>query len=196
MCTTRGGPITPQLAFRVNSAGRTRPAHGDRRRQRYRARVTSSDPRELPEDPDLEVDEGTDGTPVAVHLTPTFIALVALGGAAGSLARHGVEGLVGTSDGLPAGTLSVNLVGAFALGALLEWLSTRESDVRRRRAARLLVGTGFLGGFTTYSALAVEADGLLRDGRLVLALIYALTTVVVGLLASLAGVLSVRAAAR
>jgi CrcB protein len=78
---------------------------------------------------------------------------------------------------------------------LLEWLATRGSDVGRRRAARLLVGTGFLGGFTTYSALAVEADALVRDGRVTLALIYVLTTVMVGLLASLAGVLSARAVA-
>ena len=157
--------------------------------------MTSPRPRPLPRDPDLEADEGSDGTPVAVHLTPTFLALVALGGAAGSLARHGVERLLGTSDGLPVGTLTVNLVGAFLLGVLLEWLATRGSDIGRRRAARLLVGTGFLGGFTTYSALAVEADGLVRDGRVTLALVYVLTTVVVGLLASLAGVLSARAAA-
>jgi CrcB protein len=142
------------------------------------------------------VDEGSDGTPIAVHLTPTFIALVALGGMAGSLARYGVERLLGTSDGLPVGTLTVNLVGAFVLGVLLEGLATRGSDVGHRRAVRLLVGTGFLGGFTTYSALAVETDGLLRDGRVALALLYVLTTVVVGLMASLAGVLCARTAAR
>jgi fluoride exporter len=72
----------------------------------------------------------------------------------------------------------------------------RGSDRSHRRADRLLVGTGFLGGFTTYSALAVETDGLLRDGRVAVALTYALTTVVVGLLASLAGVVAARAAAR
>ncbi len=131
-----------------------------------------------------------------MHLRPTFIALVALGGAAGSLARHGVELLLGTSDGLPVGTLTVNLVGAFALGALLEGLATRGSDVGHRRTARLLVGTGFLGGFTTYSALAVESDGLVRDGRVGLALGYVLATVVVGLIASVAGILTARAAAR
>ena len=156
--------------------------------------MSLSHPRPLPHDPDLEVDEGSDGAPVAAHLTPTFIALVALGGAAGSLARHGVERMLGTSNGLPVGTLAVNLVGAFALGALLEGLATRGSDVGHRRAARLLVGTGFLGGFTTYSALAVETDGLLHDGRVALALVYALTTVSVGLLASLAGVLCARTA--
>jgi len=158
--------------------------------------VTSSHPRPRPHDPDLQVDERSDGAPVAVHLTPAFIALVALGGAAGSLARHGVEVLLGTSHGLPVGTLTVNVVGAFALGALLEWLTRRGSSVDRRRAARLLIGTGFLGGFTTYSALAVESDGLVRDGRVGLALVYMLTTVAVGLMASLAGVLTARRAAR
>ena len=152
--------------------------------------------RPLPHDPDLEVDEGSDGAPVPVHLTPAFITLVALGGAAGSIARHGVELWLGTAGAFPVGTTMVNLVGAFALGVLLEGLATRGSDVGRRRAARLLVGTGFLGGFTTCSALAVEADGLLRDGRVALALVYVLTTVVVGLLASLAGVLCARTAAR
>ena len=158
--------------------------------------MTSPQRRPLPHDPDLEVDESSDGAPIAVHLTPTFIAFVALGGAAGSIARHGVERMLGTTDGLPVGSLAVNLVGAFALGVLLEGLATRGSDVGHRRAARLLVGTGFLGGFTTYSALAVETDGLLRDGRFALALAYVLTTVVVGLLASLAGVLCARMAAR
>ena len=131
-----------------------------------------------------------------MHLRPTFIALVALGGAAGSLARHGVELLLGTSDGLPVGTLTVNLVGAFALGALLEGLATRGSDAGHRRTTRLLVGTGFLGGFTTYSALAVQSDALVRDGRVGLALGYVLATVVVGLIASVAGILTARAAAR
>lgn len=152
--------------------------------------------RPLPHDPDLEADEGPDGEPIPVHLTPSFIALVAVGGAVGSLARYGVELLAGTSESLPVGTLTVNLVGAFALGVLLELLAVRGSDVGHRRAARLLVGAGFLGGFTTYSALAVETDGLLRDGRAGLALAYALTTVTIGLVASLGGVLSARALAR
>ena len=114
--------------------------------------------RPLPHDPDLEVDEGPLGRPVPVHLRPAFIGLVALGGALGTLARFGVERLLGTSEGLPVGTLTVNLVGAFVLGALIEGLALRGSDAGRRRAARLLAGTGVLGGFTTYSALAVECD--------------------------------------
>jgi CrcB protein len=161
--------------------------------------VTSSEPgreRSLPHDPDLEVDEDSSGEPLPVHLTPFFLALVAAGGTLGSLSRYGVEQLLGAPDGWPVGTLTVNLTGAFALGVLLEWLAVRGSDASHRRAGRLFLGTGFLGGFTTYSALAVETDGLLRDGRITLALTYALTTIVIGLLASLAGVIAARAAAR
>ena len=131
-----------------------------------------------------------------MHLTPFFIGLVAVGGSFGSLARYGVEQLAGSSDGLPVGTLVVNLVGAFALGVLLEWLAVRGSHASYRRAVRLLFGTGFLGGFTTYSALAVETDGLFREGQVGLAVAYALATVVVGLAASLAGIVSARAVAR
>lgn len=152
--------------------------------------------RPLPHDPDLEVDEGPLGRPVPVHLRPALIGLVALGGALGTSARFGVERLLGTSEGLPVGTLTVNLVGAFVLGALIEGLALRGSDAGRRRAARLLAGTGFLGGFTTYSALAVESDALLRDGRVGLAVAYALTTVVAGLLLTLAGIFSARAVTR
>ena len=148
--------------------------------------------RPLPHDPDLEVDEGPLGRPVPVHLSPAFLGLVALGGACGTLARYGAERLLGSADGLPVGTLTVNLLGAFMLGVLIEGLALRGSDAGHRRAARLLLGTGFLGGFTTYSALAVESDGLLRDGRVGLAIAYALTTVVVGLLMSLAGILCAR----
>jgi CrcB protein len=79
---------------------------------------------------------------------------------------------------------------------LLEWLALRDPAGRRDEATRLLLGTGFLGGFTTYSALALQTDGLLRDDRAGLALAYALGTVVVGLLASVAGILAARAAAR
>jgi CrcB protein len=160
--------------------------------------VTDGPPHErpLPHDPDLEVDESPTGTPIPVHLRPVFLALVAAGGAAGSLARHGADELIGFAGNLPVSTLTVNLVGAFALGVLIEWLAVRGSDVDHRRAERLLLGTGFLGGFTTYSALAVQADDLLRSGQTGLALAYVLATVVFGLLASIAGVVSARIGAR
>ena len=123
------------------------------------------------------------------------VLLVALGGSAGTLCRYGVaEGL--PADGLfPLATFLVNIVGSFALGALLAVLLAR-GHRDRHDSLQLLGGTGFLGGFTTYSALAVETDTLLRGNHVALGLTYALVTVAAGLVAALAGIASARAVAR
>lgn len=109
--------------------------------------------------------------------------LVVLGGAAGTLSRYGVdEAFVG--DGLfPLATFMVNVVGAFALGLLIAALLTHESDT-----LRLLIGTGFLGGFTTYSALALETDVLLRGDHVVVGLAYAVGSALAGVAAAIAGI--------
>jgi CrcB protein len=122
-----------------------------------------------------------------VHVQPRFILLVGLGGALGTLARYGAQLVVPHTWQLPWPTLIVNLVGAFLLGFLLEALVRRGRDDGGRRAMRLLIGTGFMGGFTTYSSLAVETSELLRDDRLLAAAGYGLVTLVVGLFASLLG---------
>jgi CrcB protein len=122
-----------------------------------------------------------------VYLRPWFIMLVGLGGALGTLARYGVELVVPRGWQLPWPTLIVNLLGAFLLGVLLEALVRRGRDDGRRRTMRLLIGTGFMGGFTTYSSLAVETSELLRDDRLLAAAGYGLVTLVAGLFASLLG---------
>ncbi|WP_135827736.1 fluoride efflux transporter FluC [Halorussus halobius] len=83
------------------------------------------------------------------------LALVALGGFAGAVARHGVGAAL--PGGFPWATLAVNVAGSFALGALL----FEERLVGRLGAeARLLVGTGLLSSFTTYSTFAVETAAL------------------------------------
>lgn len=128
------------------------------------------------------------GSPRQVHLRPAFILLVGVGGALGTLARYGVGLAIPQSWQLPWPTLTVNLLGAFLLGVLLEGLTRRGHDDGRRRAMRLLIGTGFMGGFTTYSSLAVETSELLRDDRLWAGIGYGLTTLVVGLIASLFGI--------
>ena len=123
-------------------------------------------------------------------------ALVALGGAAGTLARHGVgEWLNPDGASFPLGTFAVNVTGSFLLGALLTLLVLR-GDGGRQRDARLVLGTGALGGYTTYSALAVETQQLVRDGHVALGLTYALGSLAAGLLAALAGIAAVRGAGR
>ena len=81
--------------------------------------------------------------------------LVATGGALGSMARYGVWRLwPAAPGGFPVPTLTVNLVGSFAIGLLYMWVSARSGGAD---AARLFWMTGILGGFTTYSAFALES---------------------------------------
>lgn len=112
------------------------------------------------------------------------LALVGAGGAAGAVSRDLVGQAAG--PGLVA-VLLPNLVGALALGVLVEALAAGPPTLRRVRA-RLLVGTGFLGSFTTYSALAVGTVVTALGGRADLAALYAVGTVVLGLVATGAGV--------
>jgi fluoride exporter len=117
-----------------------------------------------------------------------LLVLVFLGGATGTLARWAVGLAVPHVGEVPLGTFAVNLVGAFVLGALLEHLTGAGRDEGGRRALRLTLGTGFCGGFTTYSALATDTAGLLRSGLDGRAAAYALGTVVLGLGASALGI--------
>ena len=123
------------------------------------------------------------------HTSPALIGIVAVGGAIGSLARYGVSHLLPAQDGIPVGTLVENVLGAFLLGLLLEALLRAGAENRARRAMRLGLGTGLLGGFTTYSALALEVHALWADGRIGLALAYGLGSVVLGTAAATAGII-------
>jgi len=113
--------------------------------------------------------------------------LVFVGAAVGTFARWAVE-LLGTPAGLPLPTLGVNLVGAFLLGLLLEGLLRRGPDVGWRQRVRLLLGPGFMGGFTTYSTFAVETTLLTEQGRYVTGFGYAIVSLIFGVAAAAAGV--------
>lgn len=106
---------------------------------------------------------------------------VALAGGAGSLCRYAVSRAtpVGILP-IPASTLAVNLAGCFLIG-LLSRLVTHDT-------ARVLLLTGFLGGFTTFSAFGLEAVELFRNGRAEHAVIYVMVSNVGGLAAAWAGV--------
>ena len=149
------------------------------------------------------VHEGNRRVKSAPHRDWRYVGLVALGGAGGSVARYLVSmwagilltpltiafpGASGTILRFPIGTLVVNLVGAFALGYLLEALARRGRETVRRRKIRLGIGTGVLGGFTTYSALALEVQGLLGQGMPWLALLYVTLTLAGGTATCLSGI--------
>src|SRR5690625_1114620 len=125
---------------------------------------------------------------------PTWrgVALVAIGGSVGTLCRYLLDRSIVDFASLPAGTFVVNVSGAFLLGVLVESLTLSGPDHGRRRDLRLLLGTGLLGGYTTYSALASDIAALLIGHHIAEALGYGLATVLLGSLASWTGILTAR----
>lgn len=104
---------------------------------------------------------------------------VALGGALGSLARYAL-GLALQGWKFPYATLTVNVLGSLAMGALVAWLAGR-SDLPLWLKPGL--STGVLGGFTTFSALAIETLLLAKGGSAGLAAANVLLNIGLGLLA-------------
>ena len=124
-------------------------------------------------------------------MTALDVFWVGLGGGLGSLLRWWIGLRVGQlyKGPFPLGTFLINVSGAFVLGLLLELLSRRGPDVGARRLLRLGLGTGVMGGYTTYSTFALETVRLLEGGALLLGLGYALGSVLLGLAAAWAGTL-------
>lgn len=117
-------------------------------------------------------------------------AAILAGGAAGALARAGVaEALPRQAGQWPWATFIVNLTGA----ALLGWLLTRLAErVAPGRYWRFLLGTGFCGALTTFSTFQVETFDLLRTGHAGVALAYASTSIAVGMVVAIVGVMVAR----
>ncbi|MET1051197.1 MAG: CrcB family protein [Mycetocola sp.] len=130
------------------------------------------------------------------HLRPTLIGLVILGGAFGTASREALSLSIAPVGSFPLAIFLINVAGSFALGLLLEGLVRTGADIGRRRTIRLFAGTGFLGGFTTYSALATDTDLLLRGGDVSTGLLYAVATLLLGLLAAWAGIVVAASAHR
>ena len=154
--------------------------------------VPDRGPDEQPAPPDGPVLSAARADARPPHLQVHLAGLVLLGGATGTLARWAVGLAVPHVARVPLATFAVNLVGAFVLGALLEDVARRGPDEGRRRALRLTLGTGFCGGFTTFSTFSVEALELLREERLGAALAYALGSVAAGLAAAALAMRAVR----
>jgi CrcB protein len=125
--------------------------------------------------------------PRPAHVSWANIGLVAVGGGVGTGLRYLITMLTPRLAGVPIATFGINVIGAFLLGVLLELLADYSHDIGWSRRVRLGVGTGGLGGFTTYSALATETVVLAvnHPGR---AIAYAVGTVIIGGVASIAGI--------
>jgi CrcB protein len=107
------------------------------------------------------------------------------GGAIGCALRFVVSGLFKSPGGnFPAGTLTVNLAGSLLIGLLFGWLSVNgEIDEKMR----LLLFTGFLGGFTTFSAFALENFQMLHEGHITASVFYILLSNVAGIALAFTG---------
>lgn len=122
-----------------------------------------------------------------------FLVLIGVGAAGGTLVRWWLLGLFpAPAGGWPWTTMWINLSGSLLLGALLETIAVTGGDTPRGRALRLLLGTGFMGGYTTYSTFAFEVTGLIRAGLPLLAVGYAAVSVAVGIAAAGSGAWAVR----
>ncbi len=114
------------------------------------------------------------------------LVLVAIGGAAGACARHlsSTVALRLLGPGWPFGTFGVNIVGSLLMGLLAGWLAFRGEG---GAGWRLFLGTGVLGGFTTFSAFSLETALMVERRQFVLAAGYAAGSVALGLAALFAG---------
>ena len=115
------------------------------------------------------------------------LALIAIFGALGTLARYGLQGLVQLRVGsaFPYGTLLINLSGCFFLGLIGQFTMNRTVLPAEWRVA---IAVGFFGGFTTFSSFGWETAKMLEDGEWLRATTYVASSVAFGLLLSVAGI--------
>lgn len=111
---------------------------------------------------------------------------IAAGGALGSIARYWIGSAVGSRMGVkfPYGTLIVNISACLIIGFTLSWLG-RRADLSP--AWRYLVPIGFIGAYSTFSTFEWETLSTLRSGAFLLAALYAVGSLVLGLAAVWAG---------
>ena len=114
------------------------------------------------------------------------IFLVGLGGGLGSIARYLCQRWFTQAHpgDFPWGTFVVNITGCLLIGIIwgvsMKWLNFAENW-------KLFLMTGFCGGFTTFSAFALEGTGLIREEKIGIFLVYAGASVILGLLATYVG---------
>ncbi|MGP4110255.1 FluC/FEX family fluoride channel [Streptomyces sp. 4N509B] len=122
------------------------------------------------------------------------LAVVAAGGGLGSAARYGAGRLWPTAEGgWPWATFGVNAAGCALIGVLMVLITEVWAA---HRLVRPFLGTGVLGGFTTFSTYSQETHGLLVDGRTGVALAYLTATVAAALSAVWLAAAATRAVAR
>lgn len=158
--------------------------------------VTAAEDRSVRDDAiPVDPDAGTGPTPRPdrpwAHRRLDVLAVVAAGGAIGSVARYGISRAFPVEAGrFPTSTVAINMSGSFALGIVLVLLIERLAPTRYARA---FLAVGVIGAFTTFSAFAVEAVQLAADHRPLIASEFVVVSVAGGLVAARLGIVAGRA---
>lgn len=113
--------------------------------------------------------------------------LIALGGALGAIARYWVGGAIGSRMGtrFPYGTFVINITACVIIGFSLTYLGKR---VELNPAWRYLIPVGFVGAYSTFSTYEWETLSSMREGAFTIAAVYALGSLILGLVATWAGI--------
>ncbi|MEP2934883.1 MAG: fluoride efflux transporter CrcB [Gilvibacter sp.] len=112
------------------------------------------------------------------------LLFVMLGGGLGSGLRYLVSKVLNTQGQLPWGTFTVNILGSLLIGFLMGWAAKNNN---LSESQLLFLATGFCGGFTTFSAFALEGHNLFKADNFWGLAIYIIGSLVLGVLAVFAG---------
>lgn len=133
-----------------------------------------------PVDPDVDLDVPAQRQELAIH-PGAVLGAIAAGGVLGAEARAGLAAALPTgAGGFPVSTLIINVTGCLLIGVLMVLLT---EAYRGHPLARPFLGVGVLGGYTTFSGYAVDAQRLLARGHPATALAALLATPVLALIA-------------
>ena len=132
-----------------------------------------------PIDPDIDLRQGNRGSHGRAEAT--MLATIAVGGATGAAARYLIgQGWPTPAGAFPVSTLAINVLGCALIGVLMVLITEVWS---RQRLIRPFLGTGVLGGFTTFSTYTVEIQQLVAGAHVDIALLYLALTPIGALLA-------------
>lgn len=120
-------------------------------------------------------------------LSPSFIMLVGLSGALGAISRYLLGRFIAerANSQLPLGTMIINLTGAFLIGLLFALAGHKIISTSQQ----IILATGFLGGYTTFSTMSWEGVQLARGGSTLSGMLYLGGSLVLGLVCVTLGML-------